>query len=160
MNPEQPQMSMSQPPEGRVPSGSFQGDKVFVGLDVLLYIASAAWSFMLTQSRVDEALERMKGTPNDGKVSREMIEAWTLGFTGGCMCLFLVIYIFLWLNMVKGKKWAFIAMIFFTLIGLAFAGMGMSGVGMGLAVTGIVTGLVKLVYLIMRSVGKIGPRLN
>ena len=84
------------------------GDKAFVGLDVLLYIVSSAWAFMLAPSRVDEAMVKMQGQPNSANVSREMIEAWTMGFTGGCLCISLIIYIFLWLNMLKGKKWAFI----------------------------------------------------
>lgn len=133
------------------------GDKAFVGLDVLLYIVSSAWAFMLAPSRVDEAMVKMQGQPNSANVSREMIEAWTMGFTGGCLCISLIIYIFLWLNMLKGKKWAFITMLVFVILGIGGGAMGMSGVGMGIAIMGLVTGLVKLVYIIMRMIGKVGP---
>ena len=137
----------------------FQGDKAYVGLDVLLFIVSGIWSYVLMPARVTEAIEKMKGTPQEGKVSPEMMNTMTLGFTGGCMCIGLVISIFLWVNMIKGKKWAFIVMIVFQVLGIAGGAFGLAGVGMGVALLGLITGVIKLGYLIMRMIGKVGPAL-
>jgi len=105
-------------------------------------------------------MKKIAETPNAGKMSREMMEAWTLGFTGGCTCIFLIILIFLWINMLKGKKWAFITTIVFLLLGIGLSIMGMSSAGMGVAVFGLATGIVKLAYTLMRTLGKVGPALS
>ena len=146
------------PPNMSAPT-SFKGDKAYVGLDVLLFIVTLVWSYVLMPARITEAMEKMKGTPQEGKVSQEVMQTMTMGFTGGCMCIGLVISIFLWMNMIKGKKWAFIVMIIFQILGIAGGAMGLSGVGAGIAIVGLITGLVKLVYLIMRMIGKVGPTL-
>ena len=148
----------------RMPGGAspepYGGDKVYVGLDILFFLINAGWSWALMPARIDEAMKRMAEQPNGANVSREMIATWSMVGTGGCMCIGLVIGIFLWLNVIKGKKWAFIVTLVFLLLGLLASAMGLSGVGMPLAIFGLVTSAGRVVYVLMRMLGRVGPALS
>ena len=162
MNPEQPQpMSMSQPSEGGVPSGPFKGDRIYAIGDFLSQIVGSGITFSLIPALKDEALKKMAESPNGAqKVDPDMIGTFLMGYIG-CVGIFsLIISIFLWINMIKGKKWAFIVSIVLMVLFIGMGAMGLSGAGAMGAVFGIGVGLVKLVYCIMRMIGKVGPELK
>lgn len=101
----------------------------------------------------------MAAGPNAGKgPSAETMQMIMMASTGGCTCIMLILYIFIWVNMLKGRNWAFIVNIAFTALGLVMSVFGMSGAGMPLAILGLTTAAAKLVYNIMRVAGKLGPK--
>ncbi len=147
--------------ENQLPAkpGGFTLDKAYVGVDALLMIANTAWSFMLIPARTDETIRQMATGPNAGKgPSAETMQMIMMATTGGCTCMFLILYIFLWINMIKGRNWAFITNIVFCALGVVLSVFGLAGAGMPLAIFGMVTGAAKLVYNVMRVSGKLGPK--
>jgi hypothetical protein len=161
-NQEQPQpMSMSQPTERGLSSGPFKGDKIYVIGDLVAFFASLGISLAQMPAVVNEALKKAADSPNGGKApDAAMIETFIMAFTGCVFVMIFAISIFLWMNIWKGKKWAFIVSIVLLVLGLGMSGMGLSGAGALGAIFGLGVGLVKLVYCILRTIGKVGSPLR
>ncbi|MBS1701306.1 MAG: hypothetical protein JST12_06585 [Armatimonadetes bacterium] len=138
---------------------AFIGDKILIGLDAVLFFVSIGWRLQLMPATTDEAMQKMAEQGNGQKVSREMVETFSYIGLGGCSFVFLIIYIFLWANMLKGKKWAFITMIVLSLLGIVGSSFGLAGAALPLSILGLVTGIVRLIYLGVRMSGAVGPRL-
>jgi hypothetical protein len=162
MNPEQPQpMSMSQPPEGGVPAGPFKGDKMYAIGDFLALIIGTGINIFKMPEVAAEALKKAQENAKPGAQAptAEMIQMFMTIGTGCVVVVSLAISIFLWINMIKGRKWAFIVSIVLIVLGIGLGALGLAGAGAIGAMFGMAVGVVKLAYCVMRMVGKVGPTL-
>lgn len=152
---------MSQPPEGGVPSGPFKGDRVYVFADLVAFFVSLGISFTQMPAMVEEAKKKAAENSNGGpQPDPAMMQTVMMGFTGCVFVVVLAISIFLWMNIWKGKKWAFIVSVVLLILALGMSAFSISGAGAMGAIFGLGVGLVKLVYCIMRMIGKVGPELK
>ena len=138
--------------------GKFKGDQIYVILDVLLFLAGYIVTFVMMGAITDEAF---KNSQSQGqKVPIETIQAITMGFIGCTAVVCAPINIVFWINMLKGKKWAFISMLVLIIIGVLMSATRLSGPLMGWTVFTLAFGLGKAIYCGMRVAGKVGPALS
>ena len=159
MNPETPQMSSI---PDLTPAGSFKGDKMYAIGDFLGLVIGTGISIFKMPEVAAETLKKAQDNAKPGAPAptEQMIQMFMTIGTGCVVVVSLVISIFLWINMIKGKKWAFIVSIVLILLAMLLGVFGLAGAGAMGAIFGMGVGLVKLVYCIMRIIGKVGPALS
>ena len=161
MNPQPPHNETANYPRDPMngePAGPFKGDKIFVILDVLLFLIGFGFMFAMMPTMMDEA---MKNQPTTGpKTDPAMMQNIMYGSIAcmGIVCL--PISIFVWINIVKGRQWAFIVMLVLAILGVLGNVTSLGGPAAGFAIGSMLLSLAKVVYGIMRMTGKVGPSLR
>ncbi len=153
---------MSPPPGSSGPIGPFKGDKIYVIGDFIAFLIGIGINIVNFPAVFAETLKRTQENAKPGTKlpSDEMFQTIMMATTGCIFVVILGISILLWVNMIKGKKWAFIVSIVFLILGLAMGAAGLAGAGAMGAMFGLSVGVIKLVYCILRMIGKVGPALN
>ena len=141
------------------PSAPFKGDKIYVILDLLLFLIGLGITFYLMPQLTDQALADAASRPGP-KADPNMIRTIMMASIGCGFAVCLPITGFVWASMWKGKKWAFIVMLVLTILGLLGQFRNFGGPMMGYAIFSTVTIAAKFVYLISRMIGKVGPALS
>ncbi len=136
----------------------FKGDKTYVIADLITLLIGVGIQFSmlpaLTADAIKKAQEKSTGGPAP---SESMMQGIMMGGMGCGFIVALAISILLWVNIIKGKKWAFIVSLIFIVIGLLMGMMGLAGPAAMAAIFGMVVGVAKLIYCVMRMAGKVGP---
>ena len=138
----------------------FQGDKIYVVIELLMFLIGLGITFFLMPGLTDEALKNA-AAQSGPQVDPTMMKNIMMGTMG---CMFVVcrpISIFVWINMWKGKKWAFIVVLVLLILGLLGQIRNFqSPTMMMFAIFTTVTLVARFIYVIMRMTGKVGPPLS
>jgi hypothetical protein len=138
----------------------FQGDKIYVIIELLLFLIGIGVTFALMPGLTDEALKNAAAQTGP-KVDPDMMRNIMMGTMGCAFVVCLPISIVVWINMWKGKKWAFIVSIILLILGLLsqIRNFG-SPTMMTFGIVTTVTLLARFIYVLMRMIGKVGPALS
>ena len=137
----------------------FQGDKIYAVVDFLALLIGTGLTFSILPALTDQAIkEAAKNSKGGPAPSTEMMQTIMMGSVGCFSVVILAISIFLWLNMIKGKNWAFIVSVVLIAIGILMNISGLIGPAAMSAMFGMAVGACKLVYCILRMIGKVGPK--
>lgn len=139
--------------------GPFKGDKIYVILDLLLFLIGIGVTVALFPQITDQALAEASKNPGP-KADPEMLKNIMMISMGAMFACCLPISGFVWAGMWKGKKWAFIVMLVLTILGLLGQFRNFAGPMMGFAIFSTLMIVAKLAYIIMRMSNKVGPPLK
>lgn len=141
------------------PRGPFQGDKIYVGIDALLTLVGFGMMFAMAPMVAEESMKQQANSPQ--KMDPAMMQNIIYGMFGCMAVVCIPVGIFLWIFMLKGKTWAFIVSLVLAILGVLNAVYGaVSGPMVAFSIFGILTGIVRSVYLGMRVGGMLGPKPN
>ncbi len=139
----------------------FQGDKIYVVIEFLIFVISVGATMALMPGITDEALKNAASQSNGKPMDPDTMRNIMMGIMGCGFALCLPISIFVWANIWKGKKWAFIVSIVLLILGLLSQIRNFwSPTMMMLSIFTTVTLLARFVYVLMRLIGKVGPAVN
>ena len=135
----------------------FQGDKIYVLIDLIFFLSGYAMMLTMFSALTDEGYKN--AVAQGQQVTLAQVQGVTMGIVGCTAVLCAPINIVFWINMIKGKKWSLIAMIVLVAAGLLLSIPRISGPMMAWTIFSIIVSMVKLVYLSMRVAKKFGPDL-
>ena len=137
----------------------FVGDKIYAGLDFITVLIGTGLTFSVMPTLAAEAMKKAAENPKAGQQpSLEMMQTIMMGFMGCVTVVILAISILLWMFMIKGKNWAFIVSVVLIALGILMNIGGLAGAAAMSAMFGMAVGACKLVYCILRMIGKVGPK--
>ena len=138
----------------------FQGDKIYVIAELLLFLIGLGATFALMPGLTDEAMKNA-AAQSGPKVDPDMMRNIMMGTMGCMFVVCLPISIFVWINMWKGKKWAFIVSMVLLLLGILGQVRNLSSPTMMMfGIFTAVTLVARFIYVLMRMIGKVGPALS
>ena len=119
------------------------------------------YTFSMMGAITDDAMAKAQAQNSGGpKIDPGMMQNIMMG-TMGCMFLVcLPITAFVWVNMWKGKKWAFITMLVLQILGLLGSMRNLSGPLMAFTVGSMILVLARIIYCSMRLAKSVGPPLS
>ena len=143
------------------PYVTFKGDKIYVVADLIALLVGVGMQFSMLPALTADAMKKAQEKSTGGPApSESMMQTIMIGGMGCGFIVALAISIFIWINLVKGKKWAFIVSIVFIILGLGMGALGLAGPAAMASIFGMAVGVAKLIYCVMRMANKVGPALN